>query len=87
VRRPDIAARCPSLLHPLTHAIVHDIADVIPSRADGEGPHASCLITQLHLRAPQRDCEVLRFAQDDSASLFRAAPLIHPIIHGLVPQT
>jgi len=50
---------------PLVHPIV-----VIPSRADGEGPYISCLITQSHPRAPQRDCEVLRFAQHDSAIYF-----------------
>ena len=34
----------------------------------------------------QRNSEVLGFAQDDSAFLFRAAPLIHPIVHRLVPK-
>ena len=73
-------------LHPLTRPIIHSFVDVIPSRADGEGSHMSCLVTQSRLHTPQWNCEVLRLAQDDSARLFRAAPLIHPIVHGFVPQ-
>jgi hypothetical protein len=38
---------------------------VIPSRADGEGPHNAQLITQGTMRHATSMCEVLRFAQDD----------------------
>jgi hypothetical protein len=36
---------------PVINRVVHRFADVIPSRANGEGRYKSCLITKSRLRA------------------------------------